>query len=372
VKYAMAMKVAHFIATLDIGGAEKQLLTLCREQVAHGYEVALYPLKGANSLKEEFESIGVRVSDKLRNRRTAIQYLAALFSLRELKGSVIHGHSAKAQLLLTLLPISLKNRLIYTKHDAMQFVVRAPRPISRFLWLWVQARSSRVLVISDAIRAEMNARHEDLDWKKAQTSYYGISRHEINEIKNTNRNESRKSLGIKQDTLVIGAIGRFVKEKNQLFLIEVFEQYLKTNANSILIILGYGPLESELKMLVAKKGIQEKVKILDRSHSPKDLYTSFDLFILPSITEGFGLVLLEAMAAELPIIASNVGAIPEVMGMENKFLFDPGNQLELLSLFVDSTMLEVRKKQALELNKRLSTFTSEAMFNRINSVYNSL
>src|SRR5262249_17535611 len=83
----------------------------------------------------------------------------------------------------------------------------------------------------------------------------------------------------------------------------------------VLVILGTGPLEVSLRDLVEQLGIREKVWI-DSVHAKEagHLIRAFDAFVFPSIQEGFGLVLLEAMSAKLPIIASDRGGIPEVMG----------------------------------------------------------
>ena len=98
------MKVVHFIATLDVGGAEKQLLTLCQEQVAHGYKVTVLPLKGSNALASEFEVSGVEVDNQIRNKGTFVQYIKILSIVLRFSRCVLHAHSAKIQYPLLQLP----------------------------------------------------------------------------------------------------------------------------------------------------------------------------------------------------------------------------------------------------------------------------
>ena len=366
------MKVVHFIATLDIGGAEKQLLTLCEEQIKHGYEVIVIPLKGSNTLAPEFQLIGVEVRNQLRDKNTLSQYIQ-LFSLNlKLSDYVFHAHSAKIQLLLTLLPFSVKNRLIISKHDAMQFISQVPIPISRLLWKWVQFRASKVLKISKSIVQEMNQRKEWIDEKKSRIIYYGMSKKDMFEIRHASREECREIWGLGNHDFVIGTVGRLVKEKNHLLLLEVFEQLLKVQPNSNLVICGYGPLEKEIGEKIEKLGIASKVIILNNIKNAKKVYAGFDLFVLPSLTEGFGLVLLEAMSAELPIVAANVGAIPEVLGANYSFMFNPASREELLERLVNSTDMSVRKELSQQTNLRLENFTSEVMFRNMDSVYRTL
>ena len=366
------MKVVHFIATLDVGGAEKQLLTLCQEQVSHGYKVTVLPLKGSNSLASEFEASGVEVDNQIRNKGTLVQYIKTLLIVLRFSRCVLHAHSAKIQILLSLLPVSLHGQLVISKHDSMQFISQVPSYLSRFLWGWVQFRASRVLVISQAIAEEMDLRGELVDKNKLVKCYYGISNKEISEIGNANRKVIRASWGVSEKDFVIGSVGRLVREKNHLFLLEVFQQFLKVNPGAVLIVCGYGPLEVDLEKAIENLKIESKVKILNNIRKPKEVYAGFDLFVLPSLTEGFGLVLLEAMSADLPIIASNVGAIPEVLGNNYRFMFNPLNHQELLDTLVSSEKESVRKTVARQTSLRLENFKSEAMFSRMDSIYRSL
>ena len=92
------MKVAHFIATLDLGGAEVQLLTLCKAQVAHGYQVSVFPLKGSNLLADKFQIAGVQIVDILRNKSTLTQYLHLLFFALAILNQLMKWQSATLEI----------------------------------------------------------------------------------------------------------------------------------------------------------------------------------------------------------------------------------------------------------------------------------
>lgn len=118
------------------------------------------------------------------------------------------------------------------------------------------------------------------------------------------RIKKRKELGIKDDTLVIGHIGRFVEQKNHRFLIDIFNELHKKNPNSILLLVGQGPLQEEIKEKVHSIGLDDSVIFLGQRNDVNDLYQAMDLFLFPSLYEGLGMVVIEAQAASLPCVVS--------------------------------------------------------------------
>ena len=122
-------------------------------------------------------------------------------------------------------------------------------------------------------RKELNVINNAIDLKKF----------EFNE--NT-REDLRKELGIKEDVLVIGHIGRFMKQKNHEFLIDVFEKAIKQDDNIYLILVGQGPLEDKIKEMAKEKGIEYKILFLGQRNDVNKLYQAMDIFVLPSLYEG--------------------------------------------------------------------------------------
>lgn len=113
------------------------------------------------------------------------------------------------------------------------------------------------------------------------------------------RKKKRKELGIKDNTLVIGHIGRFVAQKNHDFLIDIFDEIHKKNNNSILLLAGQGPLMEDIKNKVKKLNLDDNVKFLGQRNDANELYQAFDVFLLPSLYEGLPVVGVEAQAAGL-------------------------------------------------------------------------
>ncbi len=118
------------------------------------------------------------------------------------------------------------------------------------------------------------------------------------------RIQKRKELGINASTTVFGHVGRFVSQKNHLFLVDVFNEYQKLNPDSILLLAGQGPLVETVKEKVKAYKIDNKVKFLGQRSDVNELYQAFDTVVLPSLYEGLVVVLVEAQCAGLPCFCS--------------------------------------------------------------------
>lgn len=119
------------------------------------------------------------------------------------------------------------------------------------------------------------------------------------------RKEKRKELNIKEDTLVIGHVGRFVEQKNHRFLIDIFNEIHKKNDSAILLLAGQGPLQKEIKNKTHELGLESKVKFLGQINDTYKLYQALDIFVLPSLYEGLPVVGVEAQATGLLCELSN-------------------------------------------------------------------
>lgn len=110
------------------------------------------------------------------------------------------------------------------------------------------------------------------------------------------RVRKREKLGISNNTLVIGHIGRFVEQKNHSFLIDIFREIHKNEKNSVLVLAGVGPLLDEVKKKVSRLNLDYCVMFLGQRTDVRELYQAFDVFVLPSLYEGLPVVSVEAQA----------------------------------------------------------------------------
>ena len=113
----------------------------------------------------------------------------------------------------------------------------------------------------------------------------------------------KRELGI-AGKIVLGHIGRFSAQKNHKFLIEVFDEYQKINSNSVLLLVGRGELEEQIKKQVHDLGLDERVKFLGVREDVPELLQAMDVFVFPSLYEGLSVILLEVQAALLPVVTN--------------------------------------------------------------------
>lgn len=133
------------------------------------------------------------------------------------------------------------------------------------------------------------------------------------------RKEKRKELKLKDTDIVIGHIGRFVKQKNHEFLIDLFNESHKENNNYKLMLIGQGPLKEEMEQKVKDLGIEDSVMFLGQKADANKYYQAMDLFLFPSLYEGLGMVFVEAQSAALPSVAST--EVPVIAQVSDRAYF---------------------------------------------------
>ena len=138
------------------------------------------------------------------------------------------------------------------------------------------------------------------------------------------RNQLRKTMNL-ENKFVLGNIGRFSYQKNHKFLIEIFNEVQQIEKESVLLLIGNGELEQEIKNQVKKLNLKEKVIFLGTTDKVEDYLQIMDIFIFPSKFEGLGLVVIEAQAAALKVIASD--RIPKEAKLTNYLKFLSLNEL---------------------------------------------
>lgn len=179
------------------------------------------------------------------------------------------------------------------------------------------------------------------------------------------RKEIRKKLNIKNDTFVIGHIGRFVAQKNHTFLIDIFNEMHKENENSVLLLIGQGPLQNEIKEKVDKLGLANSVKFIGQVTNANDYYNAMDVFVLPSIYEGLGMVLIEAQANELPCIAST--EVPKEATISNQIEY-----IELdknPSYWAKRILNKNRSKVNFEYNEKIEKYNIKNIVGELENEY---
>ncbi|NMY41826.1 glycosyltransferase [Pseudomonas sp. WS 5013] len=170
-----------------------------------------------------------------------------------------------------------------------------------------------LLGVSDAVRDDMRACLPAWPGERIETLYNRIDIAAV-QAEQVSREAARAHLGLPQGAWVVGNVGRLHPDKDQATLIRGFAQALpQLPAGSLLAIMGSGKLEVSLKHLAAELGVTESVRFLGQVAGGRRYFKAFDLFALSSDHEPFGMVLLEAMAAGVPVIGTDCGGGREVV-----------------------------------------------------------
>lgn len=185
-----------------------------------------------------------------------------------------------------------------------------------------------LLGVSDAVRDDMRACLPGWPVERIETLYNRIDVEAV-QAGQVSREEARVHLGLPQDAWVVGNVGRLHPDKDQATLICGFAQALpQLPAGSLLAIMGSGRLEDALKTLAAELGVGDSVRFLGQVAQGRRYFRAFDVFALSSDHEPFGMVLLEAMAAGVPVIGTDCGGGREVVrGVGELFPLGAADQL---------------------------------------------
>ena len=347
-----------------MGGAEKQLLILVREQILQGLEVEIFYLKRIPELKEEFERIGAKVNSSLANQ----SFFSQVRKFRRIQRNnnfLIHTHLPQAELVAAL--SCKKKSFVISRHNFESFWPNKPRFISTVLSRYVSSRAAQVVAISNAVKEYLSSSNEVPKNLKIKVVHYGFNNQRItpNNINQINDIELNSTSDFK-----IGTIGRLVPGKNYQTLFSALAQVCKVNPRVKLFIVGDGVSKNELLEFAQNLNLTKNIIWLGRTGHTDEFLQKIDLFVFPSLGEGFGLVLLEAMLASKPIIAANNSAIPEVLGATYSGLF-PTTDSKILSQKILDVAGDSLESQNLidEYSKQIQLFSSKEMASKILKIY---
>ncbi|KAF0242595.1 MAG: hypothetical protein FD180_3825 [Planctomycetota bacterium] len=354
------MRIFHLITTLDVGGAENHLLSLLTRLPRPEFELHLGYLKGAGGLAPRFRDAGIPVTDfRLKHAADAlvVRRLAKAFEGTDL----VHTHLFKADVFgAAAKKMAGVKRLVSSKHNEDQYLKDfAAGMVGR-----MAARAAdRVVCISEAVRRFMKER--GLPEDRLMTIPYGLEERAPDLSK---RDELRRAFGAGPQDFVVGTMGRLEEQKGQSYLIAAMRQ-----CPGRLVIVGKGSLEASLRKQA--NALDNRVHFAGFRSDVHDVMGAFDLFALPSLWEGFGLVLLEAMAQARPVVATASGAIPEVViAGETGYVVPPSDATSLASAIAAVAADPVRARAMGEAGRKrlLEQFSIDRMVDSYASMYRGL
>lgn len=293
-------KVLHIVGALNLGGAETMIMNIFRNIDRSRFQFDFYLSGDAGGFyEEEVLQLGGRILNVGRRKKHPVKYCTELFKLiRKEKYDAVQIHATDAQDGLPAVVARLaggKKVCLFSHCTSGQSMWR--QKIMRVLFMWAVTEPQ---ACSELAAQWMFGKHAG----KAKVLPLPIDC-ELSAYNEVVRLQERSKWNIKSDEKIIGHIGRFQLPKNHTFLLDIFAEVLKLDQTYKLVLVGDGILRAEIDEKIDKLRLQNHVVQVGQISGASKLMSMFDLFLLPSLYEGFPTVLLEAQANGLPCIASS-------------------------------------------------------------------
>jgi glycosyltransferase involved in cell wall biosynthesis len=309
------LHVVHGVLSLDLGGLERLVLDLVREGRRRNQRVSVVCIERPGTLAPAVKSAGGNVCslDKPPGRSaTAIREAEIL--LEQLRPDIVHTHQLGALWYLGQAARQQRLPVLHTEHSDHVAHARSwlQKLKVRLQWRNTAPLAQRFCCVSDDVARSVK-RFGTVPRSKVRVVLNGIDLAPFD--KAGSPADVRSELGIPPGSLVIGTVGRLVEVKRQDLLIAAFADLLARgrHPHTRLLIVGDGPERARLENLARQLHVAEQTTFAGYQPEPERMLRAMDLFVLTSRHEGLPLALLEAWAAGLAVVSSNVGAIPNTI-----------------------------------------------------------
>lgn len=353
------MKVLQIIPMFKLAGAETMCENLCKALQNQGCDVVAVSLYTEHTpITDRLENAGIKVIYLGKRRGFDFSIFVKLYQLmKKERPEVVHTHIYAARYALPVAAFCGIPKKIHTVHNiAQQEQAKAGKIVNKFMF-------KHCGVVPAALSEEV---------KKTVEEVYKLSAEKIPVIFNgvDLSNCKVKEDYTKRDEFKIVHIGRFMDVKNHAMILKTFALFAKQHTDAKLQLIGDGELRKDMEQLAQELGVENSVEFAGLQSNVYPWLHDADIFILPSKFEGMPMTLIEAMGTGLPIIASAVGGVPDMLtDGENAMLIKPESKQLLASLemlYYDESIRRVLGQKALQ---RSLAFSSETMAQRYIEIY---
>lgn len=346
-------KVLMVMNSLDNGGIEKVVFNIIKNINRKKYEPVIYLVAESklyyyekiNELNIEINIDYVKKSKCVtKNKRILLfsEFRNYLKKNNDIDIVHIHCHNESPSILLAckaekISCICMHSHNATSKYSKLSFKEKIMRLPYKLI---INICATKKIGCSAIACRDMYGKHA-----KYKVLYNSIDFNYFNIDKYPSKNELKKKYGLDKKNINLIFVGRFVEQKNIIYLVNVF-YHLQINNNVFLTIVGYGPLEYKLKAEIKRLGIDNNVKILPGDSCVPELLKASDIFIGPSIYEGLGLVFVEAQIMGIPAFASDVVPKETDLGL----CFYP-NLESGINHYAEEIENYIKKKHILKINE---------------------
>jgi glycosyltransferase involved in cell wall biosynthesis len=355
----------HIIARLNIGGAALYVIELIERLNASGYAGELVcGVVGANEGDMQYvadqKGVTVTVIPSLGREISPVSDLKTLFELwqiiRHERPDIVHTHTAKAGFVgriaarLAGVPVILH---FFNGHVFSGYFSPAKTRAFILLEQFCALLSTRIITVSEGQKRELSAvyhitRADHIDVIETGfqlDSLAAIQRHE---------GDFRAQFDIPPAVPLIGIVGRLVPIKNHDLFLSAAQIVHQQNPDAYFVLVGDGERRAELEAAAEKLGLKDRLRITGWIADMRPVYSALDVLVLSSLNEGLPVCLIEAMAARVPVVATAVGGIPDLVAQGELGMLTPLNDpagmanAMLKALRVSPAELETIKARALD------------------------
>ena len=359
-------KLLRIITWLPVGGIEKRLvrvLSLLRDK----YDITVCCIRDKQGAYEnDLKELGIRVRKiHMRSRLDPVGLYKLYKFMKNEEFDIVHTHMYRSNTPGRIaakfagIPVIIANlHNIDTWKSRKHFLI--DKILSRY--------TDKIIAVSDAVK-KFNIKNSGIISDKFITIYNGIDIEEFN--KDFDYQAKREELGISEDELLVGIFARLYPQKGHKYFLEAASKINKFVSNVKFMIVGEGPLESELKEQAMKLGIRGKVIFTGLRDDIPELLHIIDVSVLSSFIEGFSNIILESMAAGKPVVVTNVGGNSEaVIDGENGFVVPPANSDKLanaITKVLDNKQLRIDMGR--KARERVTKFSVQEMARQTDILY---
>jgi len=382
------MKILFYNHTGQVGGAERVLMMIVRNLERTRFQPTVVCPAGPLHEQLEASAVPTEVADALKARFTLrpdhlIRYFTSFVHvIRQLRRRVlrldpdlIHANSVRAGLVMTFATMGMRKPVLWHVHDLLP----TRHPFNPFIRMVAFAsRRTRIIAVAQASADRFSQSFLPLK-NRITVVRNGIDVERFRSCAITRR-AIRNELNVRKRK-VVGVIGRLTPGKGQLELIHAFAELLHTFPNALLVIAGAPAFNREqeyaelLERTTRDLGINDRVRFLGEREDVASVMQAFDLLVLNSTSEACSLVLLEAMAVGLAVMATSVGGTPEMITHAHNGWLVPRGDNESLTRALTTLVQIDRRRAQLGRNARetaVARFSTARFLREIDSFYSEI
>lgn len=324
-----------------------------------------------NLLKEAgYEVFYLSNIERINTFRFSILFKLARI-LKEHNVDIIHCHAHKSTVYGTVAAVLAKTPVVMAHVHGLGRSRNFRRKLMNFLLF---KKINRIVPVAESVREDVLKNNWSVPEEKITVLENSIDYGRFADV-SISKEDAKRILGLPSDAFVFGTIGRLAPTKGLLYLIEAFPKVKEQKPSAHLVLFGDGPCRAEIEQQASNMSCRDSIHFLGHRDNIEQLLRGMDVFVLSSVAEGMPRAILEAMAAGVPCIATEVGGIPEIISGNNVGVLVPPKDSEALTeAMVNITNItdEKLEKQVVKAQNRVRQFYShQVVREKVRKLYES-